>query len=182
MHIMFRMSMLVIMVLAIQTAFASDNFETGVTGMDAQRTGGSLHPIPPEWRENVASRSDIVPPPPPGPYMSTALTPMPGVYEAESGIEQYVGTEMTNSPFFMPDMQWPEDNRQPPLRWMPVHGQYQYVPEEVLEQQKQLVTGYRRNYPTMQPMRATTARPVNYSPSVVERQHASRGYSVFGSN
>jgi hypothetical protein len=182
MHIMFRMCMPAIMALVIQTAFASENVQTGVTAVDAHRTGGLLHLIP-EWRENVAIRNDIVPPPPPGPYMSTALTPMPGVYEPESGIEQNVGTEMANSPFFMPDMHWPDENRQPPRRWMPVQGEYQYVPEEVLEQQRQLDTGYTRSYPPIQqPRRAATARPVNHSQPVVERQPAYRGYSVFGNN
>ena len=175
MHIMFRMCMLVIMVLVIRTAIASEKVQTDVTVADTLRSEGSVHPIP-EWRGTVAIRNDVVPPPPQGPYMSTALTPMPGVYEPESGIEQNVGAEMANSPFFMSDMHWPEDNRPSPRRWMPVQGEYQYVPEEVLEQRKQIDTGYRRSYTPMQPRPATIARPVNFSQPVVERQPASRGY------
>ena len=176
MHIMFRICMVAIMTLIIRTAIAAESVQqAGVPVVGTQVTAGSLPTIP-EWREHVSSRSsDVLPPPPPGPYMSTALTPMPGIYEPESGIEHSTGAEMANSPFFKSDMQWPEDNRQPPRRWMPEHGQYQYVTEEVLEQQKQLHTGYRRNYLPTQAWREY-ARPAYHS------QPAYRGNSVYGNN
>lgn len=180
MHIMFRMCVLVIMALLVRTVSAFENIQqAGVSGTGAQLTGVPFSTAP-EWREKKVARSDIVPPPPAGPYMSTALTPMPGAYGPESGIEQNAGTEMAGSPFFMSDMQWPNEQRQPPRRWMPEKGQYQYVTEKVLEQQKQLETGYSRNYPPMQPWRANT-RPVFHSRPVVERPYRG-GSSVFGNN
>jgi hypothetical protein len=176
MHIMIRMCMLVIMALIVRTAIAAERVQqAGDPGVGTHVTAGSF-PLIAEWREHLSSRSsDMLPPPPPGPYMSTALTPMPGIYEPESGVEQSTGAEMADSPFFKTNMQWPEDNRQPPRRWMPEQGQYQYVPEEVLEQQKQLDTGYRRNYLPTRAWREY-ARPVYHS------QPAYRGNSVYGNN
>lgn len=181
MHIMFRMCMLVIMALLIRTVAASENIQqASAPAADTRWTGASTAIIP-EWREQPAIRNEEIVPPPPGPYMSTALTPMPGVYESDSGYEQYAGTEMAKSPFFMPDMKWPEDTRQPPRRWMPEKGQYLYVSEEVLEQQKQLKSGYSRNYPPALPRR-TYARPVYHSRNIIDKRSAYRGNSVSGSN
>lgn len=182
MHIMIRMCMLVMISLVIRTVIASENIQLAANLDVADQRPGELLPSVPEWREYAASSRDIVPPPPPGPYMSTALTPMPGVYQPESGIEQNAGTEMANSPFFKPDMQWPKDQRQQTKRWMPEKGQYQYVPEEVLEQQKQLESGYSRSNPSMHSRRAYM-RPVYYPQPAIERPpYYSRGNSVFGSN
>jgi hypothetical protein len=184
MHIMFRMYMIVIMALIIRTAVASESAQpVGVPVVDTQYAGGSL-PLVPEWREHATIRHDIVPPPPPGPYMSTALTPMPGVYHAESGYEQSMGTEMANSPFSTPDeMHWPNETSQPTYRWLPENGQYEYAPDKLLEQQQRLDTGYRKYDPPIQPSRANTQQPVyNYSQPYNERRRAYTGGSVPGGN
>jgi hypothetical protein len=173
--------MLVIMALLMRTVVASEHTrQAGVPDVYMQRTIGAAA-IVPEWREQPVIRNEEIVPPPPGPYMSTALTPMPGVYEPDSGFEQNAGTEMANSPFFMPDMKWPDETRQPTRRWKPEKGQYLYVSDEVLEQQKQLKSGYSRNYPPALPRR-TYARPVYRSRDIVERRSAYRGNSVSGSN
>lgn len=172
MHIMFRMCMLAMMLLTNRAGVAADVVQqTGDGGVVAQHTD-RLPPAYPDWREYQINRNIV--PPPAGPYMSTALTPMPGVYQSDFGNEQNAGTEMANSPFFMPDMQWPEEKRMPPKRWMPEKGQYQYVPDEVLEKQRQFNTGYSRNYPRMEPVRTNT-RPVYQSWPAVERPHGNQG-------
>jgi len=180
MDIIPRMCMLVIIASVMRPVIASDSDHHRAYVVDMQHTG-RFSPIIPEWGEYAVNRNEIVPPPP-GPYMSTGLlAPMPGVYRPVSGDEQNAGTEMANSPFFMPDTQWPEDKREPPRRWMPENGKYQYVSDELLEQQKQPDAGYNSNYPPVRPRHAYS-RPVYHSQPVVERQPAYRGNSAFGTD
>lgn len=69
---------------------------------------------------------DVTPPPPPGPYMSTALPESP-----DFGGEQHsMYDDMVSSPFFSPDMPWPSGRNMMPRRWMPDEG-YVYAPPQM---------------------------------------------------
>ncbi|MGB5397189.1 MAG: hypothetical protein WBN96_08575 [Gammaproteobacteria bacterium] len=86
----------------------------------------------PPWPEAEAAdmpESDFVPPPP-GPYMSNALSVVGSGFDSGPAPQ----LEPTDSVFFKPDMAWPERRfAQPPERWMPKDG-YHYVPEDAVRQ------------------------------------------------
>jgi hypothetical protein len=104
----------------------------------------------PTWPEHAIPGSeagDFVPPPP-GPYMSTALT----------GIENGFGDDESSdnphafepSPYFKPDMPWPRHNHlAQPERWLP-EGGYQYAPPESTSSTP-LVKHLRPDYPMAPP-------------------------------
>lgn len=87
----------------------------------------------PQWPAHVRVNKEIIPPPPPGPYMSTAL----GDYSAPgSGFTRELnrpemGFDSANVPMdvFSPDIPWPKNLRTPksPNKWMPDNG-YSYAP------------------------------------------------------
>jgi hypothetical protein len=86
----------------------------------------------PPWPDAEAAGmpdSDFVPPPP-GPYMSNALSAIGHGFDSGSA----PNPEQTDSVFFKPDMAWPERRfAQPPERWMPKDG-YHYAPAEEAKQ------------------------------------------------
>lgn len=177
MHVMSRICMLAMMFLLTRAVFASDSLQQAAVADNHEQGINRLPPAYPVWREYETNRNIV--PPPSGPYMSTALTPMPGVYQSEVGSEQNAGTEMANSPFFSPDTKWPDETRLPSHRWMPEEGQYQYVSEEALEKQKQLDTGYSGQQPPMLPWR-TYARPVYHSRPVIDSRAGYKRNSAYG--
>lgn len=86
----------------------------------------------PRWPERKTEHREIVPPPPPGPYMSTALTltsPDTGKspFTRERGTDRAParhGSDVAMS-MFSPDIPWPSTSDSP-NRWEPEAG-YHYV-------------------------------------------------------
>ncbi|HHJ36253.1 MAG TPA: hypothetical protein ENJ87_10855 [Gammaproteobacteria bacterium] len=87
----------------------------------------------PKWPERKQATREIVPPPPPGPYMSSAL--IGGTIKAPSFGNRIKKSEMAVGPSgfsmnnFSPDVPWPTDMK-PPSRWKPKNG-YHYVESPV---------------------------------------------------
>ena len=87
----------------------------------------------PQWPNRVQANKEMVPPPPPGPYMSTALSDYSvkgsrfkhGVSRPEMGFD--VVNPTIDS--FSPDIPWPDDLRTP-RRWVPEKG-YTFAPPPV---------------------------------------------------
>jgi hypothetical protein len=89
--------------------------------------GSQVTQFPP-WPETQASpipEDDFVPPPP-GPYMSNALSAVANGFDGGSAPQ----LTPNDSGFFKPDMPWPERRFAPnPERWMPKDG-YHYAPPD----------------------------------------------------
>ena len=78
----------------------------------------SLPPAYPEWPEREM-RDDLVPPPPGGPYMSTGLDDF-ARFPGSGGLRYEAADPEMHSPFFKPDMPWPETPEiGAPRRWLP---------------------------------------------------------------
>lgn len=97
------------------------------------------HNFPP-WPERQQVNKERVPPPPPGPYMSLALTDF-SVNQSSFGRDlkqSEIEPESSNMPMetFSPDIPWPEEAHQhhhnlgPTKRWVPENG-YHYVKPQV---------------------------------------------------
>jgi hypothetical protein len=87
----------------------------------------------PRWPEHQQVERDVVPPPPPGPYMSLGLNDFP-VSEtsfSRNSNKQQLQLDSSGAPIqtFSPDAPWPKYIR-PTKRWMPEDG-YQYVTPKV---------------------------------------------------
>ncbi len=113
------------------------------------------------------AKHEPAPPPPPGPYISTALS------ENDSFVGGHAVNEAGapgNSPFFSPDMPWP-DHRMP-QKWMPEDG-YRFAPPSMpMSMQPSLQRpAYRSRPPAPRPMRRD--RQGNMQPSQ-RRQQAMR--------
>jgi len=117
----------------------------------------------PRWSERQRVEKEIVPPPPPGPYMSLGLNDFP-VSEtsfSRNSNKPQVELDSSGDPIqaFSPDVPWPKNIR-PTKRWMPENG-YRYINPQA---EKNLYSAQRNNpagnyydYP---------GRPYMVSPSV----------------
>lgn len=98
----------------------------------------------------------IIPPPPPGPYMSLALNDFPANESSfdHDAMESVSKLDSSNVPMeaFSPDVPWPENTR-PARRWVPENG-YRYVQPKITARSYQLTQNnlplnykqrYRRN-------------------------------------
>lgn len=122
----------------------------------------------PRWPEQSLPKRDIIPPPPPGPYMSTALNRFslegpsfdrPEISRPPRSRVSAFETADTRMPAFDPDMPWPDDpgsnNSTPLKRWQPEKG-YHFVDESekpgsdvpVYYTQPQYVYGYQYPAPS----------------------------------
>lgn len=127
MYIMFRLIALFMMLLSVQTAIAEEQPDA-TQAPTAPGESGVMPPVYPSWPERTVQKN-IVPPPPPGPYMSTALT------YAGTGFSCCPGSEkdkeqQVDSPSFN-TMQWPE-RRRPPMPWVPESGEYTFAPDNAV--------------------------------------------------
>ena len=136
-----------------------------------------LPPAYPEWPERFR-QEDLTPPPPPGPYMSSALSQIDSFPSGSRARGEY-REGRAESPFFKPEMPWPE-GRDRPKPWMPADGEYHYVPEGLEEQLEAQVRA--REVPpapawTQQyPQRAPIQRPPAPRPPVRPGYYGYRGY------
>jgi len=102
----------------------SQNFEDNVEGVEF-----------PQWPARATVNKDIIPPPPPGPYMSTALGDysIHGPRFARQVNRPEMGFDSANVPMdiYSPDIPWPKDLRapNPSNTWMPEEG-YKYAPKD----------------------------------------------------
>jgi len=122
----------------------------------------------PRWPERSVPKREIIPPPPPGPYMSTALNRFslegPGFDRDEISRPPRrtiatLDTADARTPEFSPDMPWPGDpgsnNSTPLKRWQPKKG-YHFVDESekpasaapAYYRQPQYVYGYQHPAPS----------------------------------
>lgn len=112
-----------------QTQQSSVNSESGSAETD-KSAGFSLSEKTmdfPEWPHRQVFSQDIPPPPPLGPYMSSALNNGAIDEPKFTGhVEKPpVNTDDSSMAMFSPDVPWPGDNSS--SRWMPESG-YQFVP------------------------------------------------------
>lgn len=106
-----------------------------------------LPPAYPEWPDR-AMRRDIMPLPPGGPYMSSALSEVDAFPADTGGLRNEFHEPNMNSPFFESDMPWPEiPERGRPRAWMPEAGGYNFVPEDVVRQLDFPERGSRPQFP-----------------------------------
>ena len=137
----------------------------------------------PRWPEHSPPKRDIIPPPPPGPYMSTALNRFslegPSFERPEisrpprRGVAAFDTTD-TRMPAFGPDTPWPDDpgsnNSTPLKRWEPERG-YHFVDESekpgsvapVNYTQPQYVYGYQHPAPSSMGWSGNNWAPSMYS-------------------
>lgn len=138
---------------AEQQAAALPQSIPGSGGLPAPGYPSDLPPAYPEWPERTF-RTEIVPPPPGGPYMSSALTEINVFPDDTGGLRHEYAEPQMDSPFFTADMPWPETpERDRPQPWYPESGEYNYVPEEVVRQLESPSPMERRQYQTQQSFR-----------------------------
>ena len=126
----------------------------GSGGLARPFTGSDLPPAYPQWPERPVRRQ-IIPPPPGGPYMSSAMSEI-DAFPDDSGGLRNISDESTeqrmDSPFFKVDMPWPETpERDAPELWMPESGEYKFVPEELVRELESSPPGRRLEQQMYQP-------------------------------
>lgn len=152
----------------------------------------------PKWPDKGPIRRERVPPPPPGPYMSSALSNYS--FEGPSFASKLSDSEEPDVPFdksdmtlqaFSQDVPWPS-NVSAPNRWEPQNG-YQYVEPGVVNRHYQVAPqdsysnynfGYGRNSVMTRPgtawMPSTAVNPGNsfsrggYVPAAGSSQYGAR--------
>lgn len=134
----------------------------GSGGLARPVAGSELPPAYPEWPERPARR-EMVPPPPGGPYMSSAMSDLDAFPGDRGGLRDEPRELQMPSPFFEADMPWPETpDYARPEPWMPESGEYRFVPEEVVRQLESPAPSIRqelqrylpyRGYPPPPPLR-----------------------------
>jgi hypothetical protein len=131
----------------------------GSGGFPQYSADSDLPPAYPEWPERL-NRREIVPPPPGGPYMSSALSGIDAFPADTGGLRNEFPEGQMRSPFFEDDMPWPETpERARPEPWLPESGEYNFVPEEVVRQLESRTSGRRPLYPVYQPYRGYPPPP-----------------------
>jgi hypothetical protein len=159
---MFASLWLAVSVGAQQTVDSLPPTFPGSGGFPESIERGDLPPAYPEWPERPVPRP-MIPPPPRGPYMSSALSEIDAFPEDMSGgLDDEFPGQFMRSPHFEADMPWPEiPEMGEPRVWMPESGEYHYVPEEVMRELEAPARYLRPppvyppypGYPPMPPMR-----------------------------
>lgn len=123
----------------------------GSGGLAEPMMGSDLPPAYPEWPERSV-RKQIIPPPPGGPYMSSAMSGIDAFPAHTGGLRYESRKKVMHSPDFNVDMPWPETpERDPPELWMPESGEYRFVPEEVVRELESSPPGRRLEQRMYQP-------------------------------
>jgi hypothetical protein len=137
----------------------------------------------PRWPQQKKDRMERVPPPPPGPYMSTALSGSgstvkgptfapnnkPAIRMAPPGMSMDT---------FSPDIPWPSSNTDSPQRWKPESG-YSYVMPQLEKQpyNAQPNYNYGYGYPHMRPSTGMDqGRPYSNAPNNPAPQYRQPAY------
>jgi len=154
--------------------FADSSETSGVKPEDAGNLANQ-HPLMtnnfPRWSEHQRVETEIVPPPPPGPYMSLGLNDFPvseTPFSQNSGRPQ-VQMDSSGVPIqtFSPDVPWPKNIR-PTRRWMPENG-YQYINPQAEKNmypamQNEPANNYYYGYPGGSPYMASPG--ANWAPAM----------------
>ncbi len=123
----------------------------GSGGMAPPGFPSNLPPAYPEWPER-SFRTEFVPPPPPGPYMSSAMSGVHEFPDNRGGLRNEFSEPQIESPFFSADMPWPDTpERDRPRAWLPESGEYRYVPDEIVRELEQQPPVSRGDFPVRQP-------------------------------
>lgn len=123
----------------------------GSGGLPGPGMHSDLPPAYPAWPER-SFRSEIIPPPPGGPYMSSAMTGITAFPDNTGGLRHEVGEPAEPSPFFSADMPWPETSEHDrPRPWVPDGGEYRYVPEDIVRELESTSPIPRPQHPMLQP-------------------------------
>lgn len=131
----------------------------GSGGLARPPTGSELPPAYPEWPERPARRK-LIPPPPGGPYMSSALSDIDAFPADTGGLRNEPRDHQMPPPFLGADMPWPETPEySPPEAWIPESGEYRFVPEEVVRQLESPAPGQWQEYPRYMPPRVYMPAP-----------------------
>jgi hypothetical protein len=130
---------------APETSTLPDTFPD-LGGLESPPVDSGLPPAYPKWPDHPARR-EFIPPPPAGPYMSTALSGI-DVFPADmGGLQTEFKEPLVPSPFFEDDMSWPETpDYARPEPWVPESGEYHFVPEEVVRQLETSIQERRREH------------------------------------
>jgi hypothetical protein len=128
---------------APETGTLPDTFPGSGVGASSP-ADGRLPPAYPEWPERPARR-EFIPPPPAGPYMSSALSEIRVFPDDMGGLQNEFKEPLVPSPFFEADMPWPETpDYASPEPWVPESGEYRFVPEDVVRQLETTIQDQRR--------------------------------------
>ena len=123
----------------------------GSGGLPGPGMPSDLPPAYPAWPER-SFQSEIIPPPPGGPYMSSAMTGITTFPENTGGLRHEAVEPAEPSPFFSEDMPWPETaEHDRPLPWVPDSGEYRYVPEDIVRELESTSPIRRPQHPMYQP-------------------------------
>ncbi len=119
----------------------------------------------PQWPDRF-TRSETIPPPPGGPYMSSAMSGIDAFPANTGGLRDDPGLQQVQSESFRVDMPWPESpERERPVTWMPETGEYHFVPEEVVRELESAAFDRRQERPAaFQPYRAYPPAPAYRQP------------------
>lgn len=135
-----------------------DNFP-GSGGLARPLAGSELPPAYPEWPARPARR-ELIPPPPGGPYMSSALSDIDAFPADTGGLRDDSMDHQMQSSFFTADMPWPETpEKARPEPWIPESGEYHFVPEEIVRQLESELPGKRQEYQRYPPFRRYPPAP-----------------------
>ena len=116
----------------------------GSGGLARPPMGSELPPAYPEWPERPARR-ELIPPPPGGPYMSSALSEIDAFPANTGGLRNEFREQRMPPPLLEADMPWPETPEYArPEPWIPESGEYRFVPEEVVRQLESPAPGQRQ--------------------------------------
>lgn len=132
MYVMKRIPPVLMMFLMLLSGGLNADSKTKTENTEAVNTEevdsrqADLLPAYPGWPDRYR-RSDMIPPPPPGPYMSSALSRV-NAFPDRGGLRNEYREGQMESPFFRPEMPWPQE-RGRPYRWIPKSGEYSYVPD-----------------------------------------------------
>ena len=162
---------------ATMQATAADEAGSAVTtgGDNVPEVAGAFTPAQPfpQWPQQETFKREIIPPPPPGPYMSSALSDYsvkgPAFARDNSRSDKQVLPPGRDIRKFSPDRPWPDDLR-PTQRWMPENG-YHFIPPMI----KQAAPGY--GYPPQQ-YRSRVYAPSDYRRGYQYRQYRGQGSSA----
>jgi hypothetical protein len=178
MYVMKKTPSILMMSLILLSAGVQAEADMSVPVAEAsQIRQAQLPPAYPDWPERFR-QEDTMPPPPPGPYMSSALSRIDAFPSGDRADKYRKGR--SESPLFKPEMPWPE-GRDRPQRWVPEEGEYHYVPdglEEQLEAQMRArevppEPAWRQQYPQRPPIQRP---PVQRPPPVRPGYYGYRGY------
>lgn len=136
----------------------------GSGGLARPLVGSDLPPAYPEWPERPARRK-MIPPPPGGPYMSSAMSDIEAFPADSGGLRTESRAAQLPSPFFKADMLWPEtpEYARPEL-WIPEGGEYRFVPEEIVRQLESALPDKRQEYQRVLPYRGYPPTPPTRQP------------------